>query len=107
MSTYRATIRVEEGMLHTARPLTAPDVVTTMIDSVVYDVREGGGGEIISAEITVETATDSGTPLGDSIAATSSAPVNGGTGQHTADEPTVPDELQAPALAPVTATTVP
>jgi hypothetical protein len=94
MSTYRAQIRVEDGMLHTARPLTAPDVVTTMIDSVVYDVREGGGGEIVSAEITVETATDSGTPLGDSIAANSSAPV--GTGQHTA-EPT-PDEL--PATAP-------
>jgi hypothetical protein len=106
MSTYKASIRVEDGMLHTARPLTAPDVVTTMIDSVVYDVREGGGGAIVSAEITVETATDSGTPLGDSIAATSSAPVNGG-GQHTADEPPLPDDLQAPAPAPVTAATVP
>lgn len=96
MSTYRATIRIEDGMLHTARPLTAPDVVTTMIDSVVYDIREGGGAEILSAELVVETATDSGTPLGDSIAATSSAPVNGAGGQHTATEMAVPDDLPAP-----------
>jgi hypothetical protein len=75
VSTYRATVRVEGGMLHTARPLTAPEEVSDLVDSVVYNVQSAGGGALTSVEVTVETSTDSGTPLGDSIAGTSSQPL--------------------------------
>jgi hypothetical protein len=78
VSTYRASVRIKDGMLHTARPLTAPEEVSDLVDSVVYNVQSGGGGTLTSVEVTVQTSTDSGTPLGDSITGTSSQPLPAG-----------------------------
>jgi hypothetical protein len=76
MSTYRATVRIEDGMLHTARPLTAPEHVADLIDSLVYSLQdpERSGG-VLAAELSVETAEESTTPIGDSVTGSSSSPV--------------------------------
>jgi hypothetical protein len=91
VSIYRATVRVEGGTLHTARPLTAPDEVRALVDSVVFAMTEHGG--LASVALEFETSTDSDTPVGDSIAATSSQPVgthhddDGGGGNPFDDQP--------------------
>lgn len=74
MTSYRAQVRVEDGMLHTSRPLTAPDPVADMIDGVSYPLRDGDS-PIVSVEVVIETSTDSETPIGDSVSATSSTPI--------------------------------
>ena len=82
MTTYRATVRVEDDTLHTSRPLTAPEQVGDMIDSLLYDMTKDGGGAaggVVSVEFVIETAGESETPVGDSIAATSSAPLHAAT----------------------------
>jgi hypothetical protein len=66
-------------MLTVARPLTAPDPVGDMIDSLVYDMTKDGGAAasgVTSVELTVETSAESDTPVGDSIAATSQQQLN-------------------------------
>src|SRR4051794_36447470 len=74
MSTFRASVRVDDGMLHTARPLTAPDKVTELVDSVLYAVANGDGS-VTSVDLTVDTVEESGTPIGDSSVGTSSQPL--------------------------------
>jgi hypothetical protein len=63
--------------MHTARPLTAPPAVVEVIDSVLHDLANGDG-TVRSVEVVVETREDSDTPLGDSIAGTSSEPLPAG-----------------------------
>lgn len=75
MTTYRASVHVDGGMLHTSRPMTAPDPVSELVESVLYDVRNGDG-TIGSVELVVETTGTSDTPLGDSVAGTSSTPLD-------------------------------
>lgn len=96
MTTYRASVHVDEGMLHTSRPMTAPDQVSELVDSVLYDVRNGDG-TLASVELVVETTGTSDTPLGDSIAGTSSTPLPG------SDVPTVEDDEPLPATSATTA----
>lgn len=74
MSTYRATVEVEGDTLHTSRPLTAPDQVVALIDSAVYAVTEDGA-DLTRVELIIETATESESPIGDSITASSSTPL--------------------------------
>jgi hypothetical protein len=88
VSTYRATVRVEDGMLHTARPLTAPEAVADMLDSIVYAMQDPGRG-LLGVEVTVETVEESHTPIGDSVTGSSSTPL------PAADD----DDDEVPALA--------
>lgn len=74
MSSYRATVSVEDGTLHVSRPLTAPERVTDLVDSIVWAVIEGGG-QLTSVTVGFETSEESGTPIGDGITGTSSAPL--------------------------------
>lgn len=106
MSTYRASVHVDDGMLHTSRPLTAPEPVGDMIDSVVYDMSKPDGpatAGVLSVEVVVETAGRSDTPTGDSIAARSSQPLPSEPEQLQPDDPPGPpvDVEQRPAAAPV------
>jgi hypothetical protein len=80
--------------LHTSRPLTAPDEVANLVDWAVDRVA-AAEGKLLAVDLTFETAGESDTPVGDSIAATSTAPV----GVHHADEElTLPDPaLSVPA----------
>jgi hypothetical protein len=76
VSTYTASVRVEGGMLHTSRPLTAPEPVGDMIDRVVYDMTQTEVAAVVtSVELVVETAGESETPIGDSVQGTSSTPL--------------------------------
>lgn len=75
MSTFRAQVRVDDGMLQTSRPLTAPEQVADMIESVIYSMREAAGGDVLSVDVTIETRGSSDTPVGDSVAGTSSEPL--------------------------------
>lgn len=92
MSTYRAIVRVEDGMLHTSRPLTAPDPVREMIDSLEYAARDAGSSGDLTVDLTVETPGESGTPIGDSVSGTSSTPL------------AAPDEDDDDLPAPLTVT---
>jgi len=92
MSTFRARVQIDDGTLHTSRPLTAPEQVRDMIESVVYSMSESTtAGEVLSVELEFETVGESDSPIGDSIAGTSSTPL------------AVPldddDEVDAPTLA--------
>jgi hypothetical protein len=75
MSTFRATVRVDDGTLHVSRPLTAPEPVSDMIESIVYAVTSETGFVFRSIDLEVETVEASETPVGDSISATSSTPL--------------------------------
>lgn len=74
MSNYTASVRVSDGMLHTSRPLTAPEPVQDLIESVLYAVRDSAGA---ISEVTVEVGTpeESDTPIADSVGGTSSTPL--------------------------------
>jgi hypothetical protein len=75
MSTFTAQVRVDDGMLHTSRPLTAPEQVSDLVDDLVYRMKEAAGGDVVSVEVTIETSGASDTPIGDSIPATSADPL--------------------------------
>jgi hypothetical protein len=75
VTTFRASVRVDDGTLHTSRPLTAPEKVADLIDSVIYNIASGDGGDVQSVDVTVETSGESDTPIGDSISGTSSTPL--------------------------------
>jgi molybdopterin converting factor small subunit len=100
---YRASVHVDEGMLHTSRPILAPDPVGELIESVLYDVR-GGDGSIVSVDVVIETSGESETPIGDATAGTSSTPLpdSDGGGQVEGDEPLDDGEHTAPPLPPAT-----
>jgi hypothetical protein len=100
VTTYRATVRVEDDTLHTARPLLAPDPVGTLIDSVAWDVANSGG-QVTAATLIVESAVDSDTPVGDGIAAESHEPLPGG--RRHADEHPDDDGDEGPATVAVPA----
>lgn len=89
MTTYRATVRVEDDTLHTSRPLLTPEQVTTLIDSVVWDVANSGG-QVTTVALIIESAIESDTPVGDGIAAESHEPLPGG--RRHADEYTDGDD---------------
>lgn len=74
MSTYRASVRVDGDTLTTARPLTAPDEVRDVVDSLVFTVTESGG-KLTAVELTFETADESATPIGDDVVGTTSRPL--------------------------------
>jgi hypothetical protein len=98
VTTYRARVSVDDGTLHTSRPLTAPEVVSDMIDSVVYTVREDGARVgVTGVELTFETAGESQTPIGDTIVGTSATPL---PGAHEAADDDV-DELDVPVASSV------
>lgn len=98
MSTYRASVRVDDGTLHTSRPITAPEQVTDLIDSLTYSVARGDVPDVVSVDLTVETSGQSDTPIADSIAGTSSTPLDG---QH-AEQPDPADTFDAEQPAPPT-----
>jgi hypothetical protein len=104
VSTYRAQVRVEDGTLHTSRPLLAPDPVTELVESVVYDMTNPDTGRaqrgVLSVELVVETGDESQTPIGDSSVGTTSTPLDDGgeDGAHTA-----PDDAPAAAAVPAAA----
>lgn len=87
MSHYSARVEVAEGMLHVSRPLTAPDEVTDLVESLVYAVRDGGA--VTVAVLEVDTADESPTPIGDSVTATTSTPINSDEGLHADVDDTV------------------
>jgi len=71
VTTFRASVRVDDGTLHTSRPLTAPERVADLIDDIAAQV----GGDVLSIDVTVETVGESDTPIGDSVVGTSSTPL--------------------------------
>jgi hypothetical protein len=77
MSTFRASVSVDDDTLTTSRPLTAPTEVGDMIDQAVYAMTDGGAAAagVTSVELVVETSDESDTPIGDSISGTSSQPL--------------------------------
>lgn len=111
MSTYTASVRVEGGTLHTSRPLTAPDAVGGMFDSLVYDMSQPDGptaSGVTSVEFTVETSGQSDTPIGDAAQGTTSTPLPPDPdldgplpdgGEHAAPDPINADDA-APAATP-------
>jgi hypothetical protein len=92
VSTYRAQVRVEDGTLHTARPLLAPEPVTEIVESVVYDMTNPDTGRaqrgVSSVELVIVTEDESETPIGDSSVGTVSEPLDDDT-----------DAVPAPAAA--------
>jgi hypothetical protein len=74
VTTYRAQAHIEDGTLHTSRPLTAPDAVREVIESVLYALANGDG-TVTAVDLELESAEESHTPIGDSIPATSSTPL--------------------------------
>jgi hypothetical protein len=92
VSSYSASVRIDDGTLHVSRPLTAPEKVSDMIDALVYGVTSDGPGDVLAVELTIATAGESDHPIGDSIAATSSAPL---AGMSRPDETLDDDELAA------------
>ncbi len=78
MTTYRASVSVDDDALTTSRPLTAPDAVSRLIEAVALEATDPDS-DVRSVELVIETAADSDTPVGDSIAATSSTPLTHGT----------------------------
>jgi hypothetical protein len=75
VSTYRASVRVEDDVLHTSRPLTAPAHVQRLLETVALDVADPDT-DVTGVELVVETAAESETPIADSIAGTSSTPLH-------------------------------
>lgn len=112
MSTYTASVRVEGGTLHTSRPLTAPDAVGGMFDSLVYDMSQPDGptaSGVTSVEFTVETSGQSDTPIGDAAQGTTSTPLPPDPdldgplpepGEHAVPEPADTAELPTAAAVP-------
>jgi hypothetical protein len=96
VTTFRALVRVEDGVLHTSRPMTAPEPVSDLIESLVYAVTSETGSVFRTIDLEVETVDVSETPVGDSISATSSTPL----GQHEAPDDGDDDELDVPLSAP-------
>jgi hypothetical protein len=80
-------------MLHTSRPLLAPEPIAALIDGAVY-ATQAHSGDIVNVELVVESATDSDTPLGDSIAGTSSTPLDP-SGRRAGDDADDEDEDEA------------
>jgi hypothetical protein len=74
VTSFTASVTVDDGMLHTSRPVTAPEDVTDLISSVFYAVQEGAG-TVVSVELTIETSGESDTPIADSTAGTASTPL--------------------------------
>jgi len=74
MTTYEASVRVDDGTLTTSRPLTAPEEVADLIEWTVDRVKDSGG-LLTSVDLTFETSADSETPVGDGITATSTTPL--------------------------------
>jgi hypothetical protein len=74
VSNYRASVRVDDDTLHTSRPLTAPEQVSDLVESVMWAVRESGG-RLTSVELEFATSDESDTPLADSVSGTSSTPL--------------------------------
>lgn len=81
MSHYSARVEVADGTLHVSRPLTAPDPVDELVESARYAVVDSGGA-ITAVSIEVDTPDESATPIGDSVTATSSTPINSDDGLH-------------------------
>ena len=77
MSTFRARVSVDDGTLHTARPLTAPPQVLRLLELVGLDVADPDS-EVTAVELVIETASESEHPIADSVVGTSSAPLPGG-----------------------------
>jgi hypothetical protein len=76
MTTFRASIAVDEDTLTTSRPLTAPEAVADLFASVEYGVTDADRrGGIVSVEVVVETSGESETPIGDSLSTTTSTPL--------------------------------
>lgn len=80
MSTFRASVSVDDDTLTTSRPLTAPEQVGDLIDSAVYAMTDGGAvsAGVTSIELVVEVSGESETPIGDSVSGTSSQPLTSG-----------------------------
>lgn len=90
MTTYRASVTVDDDTLHTARPLTAPDEVRDLVDWTVDRVVESGG-KLTRVELEFETAGESDTPIGDGVVGTSSTPLHPDS-EDEVDEPRLPGE---------------
>jgi hypothetical protein len=99
VTTYRAQVRVDDGMLHTARPLTAPDEVSDVIESLVFSMRQAAGGDVVAVDVTIETAGTSDTPVGDSVAATSSEPIPAAPPEAPADNPAQVADVAQPGTS--------
>lgn len=91
MSHYSAHVEVADGTLHVSRPLTAPDAVDELVESLRYAV-VNSGGSIAVVTVEVETPDESQTPIGDSVPATSSSPLPADV-----DEPA---DVDVPGTAP-------
>lgn len=90
MTTFSASVRIDDGTLHVSRPLTAPEPVGDLIDSAVYTLTSGTASGVLSIDMTIEAAGESQTPIGDSITGTSSTPINASAGlDNDEDEPAV------------------
>jgi hypothetical protein len=77
MSTFRARFTVEDGTLTVSRPLLAPEPVADVIDTVLYRVTDAEtAGRLSSVELVMETPDETGTPIGDGIASTTSGPLD-------------------------------
>jgi hypothetical protein len=91
-------VRVDDDTLHTSRPLTAPNGVAAVVDSVT-EILVSTGADLLSVELEFETSTDSDTPVGDSIAATSATPL----GTHHDDGNPFDDAVPTSAMPAVQA----
>jgi hypothetical protein len=98
VSTFRARVSVDDGTLHTSRPLTAPEHVRDLIDSVVYDVSQPERAGLFAAvELVIETPEESEHPIADSVTGTSSVPLDAGHMTVDPDGPRAPDVPEDPA----------
>lgn len=88
MSTYRASVRVDDDVLHTSRPLTAPEEVVDLIGWTTDRVVESGG-RLTGVELVFDTDEESDTPIGDSVTVPSSQPLHPDT-EDEADAPRLP-----------------
>jgi hypothetical protein len=88
MSTFRASVRVDDDTLTTSRPLTAPEQVGDLIDSAVYQMTDGGAAAagVQSIELVVEVSGESETPIADSVSGTSSTPLSAQSSDDVDDE---------------------
>jgi hypothetical protein len=85
VSTFRSSLTVQDGMLHTSRPITAPEQVADLFDSLLYAVQRGDA-EVTSIELVVETPDESEHPIADSVTGSSSTPLPDATADVDEDE---------------------
>lgn len=90
MSTYSATVQLANGTLTVGRPYPAPQAVDSLVDQLVYALRDAEDTSITSIGVTIvtdETATTAPIPDPPPAEALPSSPDSGAAPDPLAEKP--------------------